>query len=121
MSALFEFLNHTSRVLLDLDPDSKEGLIELEGKILCIKITVPAITLFLRASNGELEILQQCETEADVTLTGSAMAFARLGNEGAASGVLSDGQVNMKGGTLAWFAVQGNTAVMALHNTMHNG
>ncbi|WP_424947359.1 ubiquinone biosynthesis accessory factor UbiJ [Candidatus Spongiihabitans sp.] len=97
MSAFFDFLNRTSTVLLSVDPDSKEKLAELDGKVLCIEITMPRITLFLVPANGEMEILRQCNAEADVTLTGSAMAFAKLGTAGTGSGVLSDGRVTMQG------------------------
>ncbi len=99
MNILFKFLNRTSRVLLELDPDGKEKLLELEGKVLRLEITLPPITLFLVPANGELEILQNYAAEADVTLTGSAMAFAKLGMVGSGSGVVSDGQVNMRGDT----------------------
>ncbi len=97
MSVFFDFLNRTSEVLLSVDPDGREKLATLEGKVLCLEITAPKITLYLIPSKAGLKINQHCEGEPNVTLSGSVMAFAKLGGAGIDSGVLSDGQVKMQG------------------------
>ncbi len=84
---------------MSVDPDGKEKLARLEGKVLCIEITIPQLTLYMSPSREGLKINQQCDAEADVTLTGSAMAFVKLGTAGIGSGVLSDGRVTMQGDT----------------------
>ena len=83
--------------MLEVDPDGRQKLAELEGKVLCIEITAPPLKLYLRPSSDGLEISEQSETEPDVTLSGSLMAFAKLGTSGVESRVLSDGQVTMQG------------------------
>lgn len=99
MNALFDCLNRASETLLSVDPDGREKLAQLEGKVLCIEMTVPRLTLYMSPSSAGLEIKQQCDAEADVTLTGSAMAFVKLGTAGIASGVLSEGRITMQGDT----------------------
>lgn len=97
MSALFDLLNQSSKVLLDLDPDGKEKIAELNGKLLCLEVTLPSMTLYLAPTSDGLEILRESDVVPDVTLTGSALAFVKLGGAGVGSGVLSGGQINMKG------------------------
>ncbi len=84
---------------MSVDPDGQEKLAKLEGKVLCIEITIPQLTLYMSPSREGLKIKQQCDSEADVTLTGSAMGFVKLGAAGIGSGVLSDGRVTMQGDT----------------------
>jgi ubiquinone biosynthesis protein UbiJ len=97
MSALFELLNRASTILLDLDPEGREKLGTLEGKILCVNMTAPEITLFVQPSSEGLAITRDIEGSADVVLSGSLLSFARLGTTGASSGVLSSGQILMQG------------------------
>lgn len=97
MNVLVDFLNRTCRTLLEVDPDGRQKLTELEGKVLCIEITVPPLKLYLRPSSEGLEISEKSDTEPDVTLSGSMMAFARLGTSGVESRVLSEGQITMQG------------------------
>lgn len=84
---------------MSLDPDGREQLATLDGKVLCIEITggqsAPLLTLYLSPSEEGLKINRYCECEPNVTLTGSVMAFAKLGSAGIE--MLSDGQVKMKG------------------------
>ncbi|NKB62485.1 MAG: hypothetical protein GKR95_18315 [Gammaproteobacteria bacterium] len=97
MSFLYSFLDRVSTVLMDLDPDSKRNIASLEDKILCLDITAPEIVLFLIPDGDGIRIKEQSDREADVTLSGPLTAFARLGMGGSESGVLSNGQVIMKG------------------------
>ncbi len=100
MSVFFNFLNRTSEVLLSLDPDGRENLATLAGKVLCIEmmgLQSPVLTLYLSPSADGMAINSHCDMEPNVTLSGSVMAFIKLGSGGLESGVLSSGQVNMKG------------------------
>ena len=97
MSALFEFLNRATEVVLDLDPDGREKLGGLEGKVVCVKITAPEIELFLKPSSKGLVIVPEHDATPDVTLTGSLLSFAKLGVAGSGNGVLSSGQVIIEG------------------------
>jgi ubiquinone biosynthesis protein UbiJ len=97
MNVLVGLLNRACRELLEVDPDGRQKLTALEGKVLCIEITVPPMKLYLKPSNEGIEISEKSETEPDVILSGSMMAFARLGTSGVESRVLSDGQVIMQG------------------------
>jgi ubiquinone biosynthesis protein UbiJ len=97
MNALVGLINRACRELLEVDPDGRQKLTALEGKVLCIEITVPQMKLYLKPSSEGFEISENSEAEPDVTLSGSVMAFARLGTSGVGSRVLSEGQVTMQG------------------------
>lgn len=94
-NTLVDLLNGAAGVLIDLDPDGKQKLAELRGKVFCLEVTVPPITLYLLPTEQGLEFRRSVEAAPDVTLTGSAPAFARLGC--AASGVLSESRVTVRG------------------------
>ena len=97
MSIIHEILNQASSALLETDPDGKNDLQKLSGKVVCIELTAPAIMLYLEPGVGGIQISENSLTEPDVTLTGTLSAFVRLGTAGAKSGVLSSGQVSMRG------------------------
>ena len=101
MNLFFDFLNRMSALLLSVDPDGKEKLATLAGKVLCIEITdgqsTPLLTLYLSPSAEGMTIDSACDSEPNVTLTGSIMAFAKLSTTGLESGVLTDGRVTMRG------------------------
>jgi ubiquinone biosynthesis protein UbiJ len=97
MSIIHELLNQASSALLETDPDGKKDLQQLSGKVVCIELTAPMIVLYLEPGAGGIQINENSLTEPDVTLTGTLSAFVRLGTAGAKSGVLSSGQVSMRG------------------------
>jgi ubiquinone biosynthesis protein UbiJ len=97
MSIIHELLNQASSALLETDPDGKKDLQQLSGKVVCIELTAPMIVLYLEPGVGGIQINENSLTEPDVTLTGTLSAFVRLGTAGAKSGVLSSGQVSMRG------------------------
>ena len=97
MSMIHEFLNQASSVLLETDPDGKKELQKLSGKVVCIELTAPTIVLYLEPGVGGIQVSEHSQTEPDVILTGTLSAFIRLGTSGAKSGVLSSGQVSMRG------------------------
>jgi len=97
MSVLHQFLNQASRWVIDLDPDTKNRLSELENKTICIELIAPTLRFFLTPGKDGIAVTDHHDGEAEVILTGPLSAFVRLGTQGAKSGVLSEGQVTMKG------------------------
>ncbi len=85
MSLLIDILNRASILALDLDPEGKQKLQPLRGKILCLQLTEPRLTLYLQPTEKGLEISDAMDDsaarkgQADVTLSGTAMDFMRLG------------------------------------------
>ena len=97
MDVFLDFLNRTLKTVLSLDPETAEKLGELEGKTLCLQCSAPDMTLYLCPGPQGLEISQSGDGEADVTLRGSALSFARLGVSGLDSTVVTDTQITMEG------------------------
>lgn len=106
MSVLVNFLDQTTQLLLDLDPDGKEKLVGLKGRIFCIKVTLPEITLYLVPDDHGLKLTSECVAEPDVTLTGPLTAFIRLAKSDSQSNVLTDGQISVHGSAEAGQALQ---------------
>ncbi len=97
MDRLFDLLNRTLKTVLSLDPETAEKLGELEGKMLCLQFSSPDRTLYLCPGPDGLEIRRFSSEEADVTLRGSILSFARLGASGLDSTVVTDSQITMEG------------------------
>ncbi len=94
---LFETLNKAAHTLLSVDPDTAAAFGQLKGKLFCIELTVPALTIYLTPEPDGLFLAAESDQSPDVTLSGTIFAFAKLGSKGAASGVMTDGQVSMNG------------------------
>ena len=92
-----DFVNRTSGMLLDLDPDTRDRLAGLQGKVLCIELTVPIMTIFMVPTEQGVSLIGQCEQEPDVTLRGTALSFMQLGAGGLESGALSRGKITVEG------------------------
>lgn len=78
-NALLQALNGAARALMDLDPDGKERLASLGGKVFCLEITAPPMVLHLQPTERGLAFSGHHESPADATLSGSAMDFVMLG------------------------------------------
>lgn len=103
---LFEALNRGIKTVLSVDPDSAAALDELKGKVFCVRLTFPRVTLYLVVESGGFSVAPNSEQQADVTLEGSIFAFARLSGKGAGSRALTDGQVKLQGDAEAGQALQ---------------
>jgi len=101
-----EGLNRATRAVLSVDPDSVKAFSELSGKVFCIDLAVPPLKLYLVPDPDGFSFQTSTETDADVTLSGTIFAFARLSGKGPASGVFSDGQVKVEGDAEAGQALQ---------------
>ena len=81
---VLDILNAAAGTLIDLDPDGKQKLTQLRGKVFCLEVTAPAIKLYLLPNERGIEFCRTIDgtTPPDVTLRGPACAFARLGRGG---------------------------------------
>lgn len=75
---LLDILNGAAGALINLDPDGKQKLAELRGKVFCLEVSAPPIKLYLLPTERGIEFRRGAEA-ADVTLSGSVSAFVRLG------------------------------------------
>ncbi len=94
---LFEMLNRGVREALSVDPDTAQDFARLRGRVFCIELTLPPMTLYLIPEPDGFALASESDTPPDVTLSGSLFAFLQLAGKGPASGVLTDGQVVMQG------------------------
>lgn len=63
------------------DPATRIGLAQLEGKILALQVTAPAITVFVMPMDDELRLMGNWEGDVDTCITGSLLALAQLGQK----------------------------------------
>lgn len=91
---LLNLLNAAAEHLLDLDPDGKRALAQLQGSVFCVEITAPPLTLYLLPSEQGLTFRREVESPPDVTLSGTALALAALARPG---GTPSGGAVSVRG------------------------
>lgn len=97
MDALTGILDRLTRLLLNLDPDGREKLADLKGRIFCLEVTAPQITLYLIPTGHGLELANECDGEPDVTLTGPLSAFIRLARPDSRGNPSTDSQISMQG------------------------
>ena len=64
--------------LLLLNPEVIDRLTRLDGKVIAIQLSSPAVALSIQPSSQGLQIDMLCREDADVTLSGSAADFLRL-------------------------------------------
>ncbi|MXZ81466.1 MAG: hypothetical protein F4Z15_08950 [Gammaproteobacteria bacterium] len=82
MNVLCRLLSMASEKLMEVDPDSRARLAELEGKALHLIVHSPEMNLFVLPTSTGLEFREQYDREADATLHGSLLAFAGHGLSG---------------------------------------
>ncbi len=63
---------------LRYDPATRIGLAQLEGKILALQITAPALNFFVMPMDDELRLMGNWEGDVDTRITGSLLALAQL-------------------------------------------
>ena len=63
---------------LRYDPATRLGLTPLEGKILAVQITAPALTVFVMPMDDELRLMGNWDGDVDTRITGSLPALAQL-------------------------------------------
>lgn len=63
---------------LRYDPATRIGLARLEGKIIALHITAPAINIFIMPMDDELRLMGNWDGDVDTRITGSLLALAQL-------------------------------------------
>lgn len=82
---------------LRLDPNSPQYLAPLVGKIICLRLTPIDLRIYLCPDESSMDILLRFGGEPDVTLSGSPLAFARMGLSDSPRRALFDGEVTVEG------------------------
>ena len=63
---------------LRYDPATRIGLARLEGKILAVQITAPALDFFVMPMDDELRLMGNWDGDVDTRITGSLLALVQL-------------------------------------------
>ena len=98
MSAIASSLNAAIEqaidALLQLDPQTRDRLLLLEGKLIAVNVTRPDLAFAISVVDQRVNVTGKVDTPADTTLTGSLSGFRSLssGNE-----ALYKGDVSIEG------------------------
>lgn len=82
---------------LKLDPNHHDYLAPLEGKIISLKFTPLDFSIYLCPDIDSIDILPAFGAEPDVSLTGSPLAFARMGLSDNPRQFLFAGEIQVEG------------------------
>ena len=84
-------LERALRTLLALDPDTRERLARIDGRVVRLRVTSPSVALALAVVDGRVDVLRLFDGEADVTITGSLAALRSLadGNDALYTGAVT--------------------------------
>lgn len=82
--------------VLRLDPHTKKALSSIDGKVIRINCTAPAVTLHLFVMDNEVDVAGTFDDEPDTTITGSASALLSLREK---TDALYKGEVTLSGDT----------------------
>ena len=110
LNFLLAALNDAAGRILNLDPDGKRRLAELRGKVFCLDIVAPPITLYALPTESGLEFCRADElppdAAPDVTLRGTLFAFAQFASRELRAHSPGDAARN------AQIEIQGNAELM---------
>ncbi|MCF6281506.1 MAG: SCP2 sterol-binding domain-containing protein [Candidatus Polarisedimenticolaceae bacterium] len=81
------------------DPEAFTHLDDAHGKIICIELIGLGQRLYLIPSPSGIQLLGDCEGEADCTIRGTPWSLARMGGEQGDSSQLFTGDVEISGDT----------------------
>jgi ubiquinone biosynthesis protein UbiJ len=84
---------------LTLDPDAGTRLQPLDGRTIALELRGFDLVVYLRVAAGRVSVLPEPDPdpEADTTLRGTPLGFARLGLGGDSSATLFSGDVSISG------------------------
>lgn len=82
---------------LSLDPEASDRLVSLEGRVIALDITGLGLQFYLFPAADGVMILEDFDAEADTTLTGTPLAFARLGLSDDSQSEMFAGEVKISG------------------------
>lgn len=71
-------IEHGIQSLLKLDPESRDRLALLDGKVIAVNVLSPAMTLVFSVVDGRVHVIGDHDDEADTTITGSLQALRSL-------------------------------------------
>ena len=97
MSLLNDMVDRGIAQIAMLNPQVKDNIARLDGKVLCIELTAPESTLYLVVENGALKLLRQTDHIANVVLSGTLISFLRFVAAGAAAQTFSNYQISIRG------------------------
>lgn len=80
--------------LLVLDPDTRSRLAAIDGKLIRIVVSAPAVSLALSINDGKVYVVGEADDAADTTIRGSAAALRSLS---AGNDALYRGEVSIEG------------------------
>jgi len=64
--------------MLRLDPETRDRLADLEGKLIAVQFVEPSLEFVVSVVSKRVNVIGKIDTPADVTLTGSVSAFRSL-------------------------------------------
>ena len=82
---------------LHLDPDLREKLQPLQGKLVAIELQGFKLEMFLLVGDDAVFVLPACDREADARIIGTPLSLARLGLGEKGSGALFASGVEIQG------------------------
>jgi ubiquinone biosynthesis protein UbiJ len=82
---------------LAMDPDAGARLQPLDGRTIALELRGFDLVVCLRVAAGRVSVLPEPDTEADTTLRGTPLGFARLGLGGDSTTTLFSGDVSISG------------------------
>lgn len=82
---------------LALDPDAGTRLQPLDGRTIALELRGFDLVVWLRVAAGRVCVLPEPDTQADTTLRGTPLGFARLGLGGDTTATLFSGDVGITG------------------------
>ena len=68
------------KTLLRLDPHTKRSLSSIDGKVICVNVTAPALVFHVIVVDEDIDVEGGFDAEPDVTITGSAADLLSLRN-----------------------------------------
>lgn len=80
--------------LLRLDPETRDRLQQLEGRVIAVNVLQPDIEIILSIVDKRVNLIGNVDTSADTTLTGSLSAFKSLSS---GNNALYKGEVRIEG------------------------
>lgn len=93
----FNALEEALGRFLALDPDSGLFLKPLVGKVIAIRLEPPGWEFYLCPAERSVQFLERFEGRPDTLLSGSPLAFARLGLSQAPKAALFSGEIAIEG------------------------
>jgi ubiquinone biosynthesis protein UbiJ len=82
---------------LDYDPEGPKQLAKMEGKVVALNFQPLDIKLFVILTSGGLDLLEEMDTDADTTITGSPLSLAMMGVNESSTASLFSGDVVIEG------------------------